>query len=56
VVDSPRVGAGTGLGLRQAITEGRSAAPSPGLVYALGVGSALVTVAMALTLARTIAN
>jgi putative membrane protein len=42
--------------VRRAITEGRSAAPSPGLVYALGIGSALVAVAMAAILARTIAS
>jgi putative membrane protein len=41
--------------LRRAITEGRSAAPSPALVYALGIGSAMVAVAMAAILARTIA-
>jgi putative membrane protein len=42
--------------VRRAITEGSSAAPSPGLVYALGIGSALVAVAMAAVLARTIAD
>jgi len=42
--------------LRRAITEGRSAAPSPTIVYALGIGSALVAIAMAVILARTIAE
>jgi len=42
--------------LRRAITEGRSAAPSPTMVYALGIGSALVAVTMAFILARTIAE
>jgi putative membrane protein len=42
--------------LRRAITEGRSDAPSAGLVYALGVGSALVAVVMAVILARTISE
>jgi putative membrane protein len=38
--------------VRRALIEGRLANPSPGLVYALGIGSALVAVAMALILAR----
>jgi inner membrane protein YidH len=42
--------------IRRALTEGRSATPSPGLVYALGIGSALVAVAMAIILARTIGD
>jgi putative membrane protein len=41
--------------VRRALNQGSSAAPSPGLVYALGIGSALVAVAMAAILARTIA-
>jgi putative membrane protein len=42
--------------VRRAITEGRTAAPSAGIVYALGIGSALVAVAMAVILARTLAE
>jgi putative membrane protein len=42
--------------LRRAIEEDRAAAPSATIVYALGVGSALVAVAMAAILARTIAE
>ena len=42
--------------LRRAIAEGRSAAPSSTIVYALGFGSALVAIAMAVILARTIAE
>jgi putative membrane protein len=41
--------------LRRAIAEGSSAAPSAGLVHTLAIGSALVAVAMAAILARTIA-
>ena len=42
--------------VRRAIAEGRAASPSAGIVYALGIGSALVAVAMAAILARTIAE
>jgi putative membrane protein len=42
--------------LRRAILAGSSAAPSPVLVYALGIGSALIAIAMAAVLARTIAE
>jgi putative membrane protein len=42
--------------LRRAITEGRPPDPSPTIVYALGFGSALVAVVMAVILARTIAE
>ena len=42
--------------LRRAITEGRSPDPSPAIVYAIGIGSALVAVAMAVILARTMAE
>ena len=40
--------------LRRALEEGRSAAPSPALAYAVGIGSALVAVMMAIILARSI--
>jgi putative membrane protein len=42
--------------LRRAIEENRASAPSATLVYVLGLGSALVAVAMAAILARTIAD
>lgn len=42
--------------LRRAIEESRASAPSATLVYALGIGSALVAVAMAAILARTIGD
>ena len=42
--------------VRRALTEGHDPNPSPRLVYALGVGSALVAIAMAFILARTIGD
>jgi putative membrane protein len=42
--------------VRRALDEGRSAAPSPALAYVVGIGSALVAVAMAIILARSIAG
>jgi putative membrane protein len=42
--------------LRRTIEEGRSSAPSATIVYVLGVGSALVALAMAAVLARAIGN
>jgi putative membrane protein len=42
--------------VRRALDEGRSAAGSPTLAYVVGVGSALVAVAMAIMLARSIAE
>jgi putative membrane protein len=41
---------------RRAIEQGRSTAPAPALVYAIGGGSALVAVAMAVLLARALAD
>jgi hypothetical protein len=42
--------------VRRALEEGRSAVPSPVLAYVVGVGSALIAVAMAIMLARSIAE
>jgi len=42
--------------VRRALHEGRSAVGSPALAYAVGIGSALVAVAMAIILARSIAE
>jgi putative membrane protein len=42
--------------VRRALDEGRSAVPSPALAYVIGIGSALVAVAMAIILARSIAE
>jgi putative membrane protein len=42
--------------LRRALDEGRSGAQSPVLAYVVGIGSALVAVAMAIILARSIAE
>jgi putative membrane protein len=43
-------------GVRLALDEGRSPAGRPALAYAVGIGSALVAVAMAIMLARSIAE
>jgi putative membrane protein len=40
--------------IRGALEERRSIAPGPALAYALGIGSALVALAMAVMLARTL--
>jgi len=42
--------------VRRALDERRSAAGSPALAYVIGIGSALVAVAMAIILARSIAE
>ncbi len=42
--------------VRRALLRGESAAPGPMFVYVLGVGSVLVAAAMAVTLARTLAE
>ena len=42
--------------VRRTLDEGRPAAGSPALAYAVGIGSALVAVAMAIMLARSIAE
>ncbi len=42
--------------VRRALQDGRSAAPSPALVYAVGIGSVLVAIAMAIILAKAIAE
>jgi putative membrane protein len=42
--------------MRTALDEGRPAAPGPALAYAVGIGSALVAIAMAIILARSIAE
>jgi putative membrane protein len=42
--------------LRRAIEESRSSAPSPTFVYVLGIGSALIAIAMAGMLARTLGD
>jgi hypothetical protein len=42
--------------VRRALDEGQSAAGSPALAYAVGIGSALVAVAMSIMLARSIAE
>jgi putative membrane protein len=42
--------------LRRAIEESRSSSPSPTFVYVLGIGSALVAIAMAAMLARTLGD
>jgi putative membrane protein len=39
------------VGIRRALERGRSIAPSPALVYGLGVGSVVIAVAMAIMLA-----
>jgi len=41
-------------GVRKALEQGRSIAPSPWLVYGLGLGSVIVAVAMAIMLATTL--
>lgn len=43
-------------GVRKALDEGRSGAPSPALVYGLGVGSVIVAVAMAVMLATALGD
>jgi len=42
--------------VRRALDEGTSPVPSPVLAYAVGIGSALLAVAMAIILARSIAE
>jgi putative membrane protein len=41
---------------RRALDEGRSPAASPALAYAVGIGSVLLAIAMAIILARSIAE